>query len=164
MATAEQTKQQQQPTLQPEEYSEADYDTDDYEYSDDDEFAPQTQKVSQKTQPRKQQQQQRRTQKDDYVDDDDDDYTSDELYSDEYSDDDDYDDANGTQDNAVQPYQSGRPSITNNHISGGNIDTAEGKGKSIDDEEGMKLKLDLNLEIEVELKAQIHGDITLALL
>ncbi|KAL4975973.1 hypothetical protein BDW66DRAFT_151504 [Aspergillus desertorum] len=29
---------------------------------------------------------------------------------------------------------------------------------------GLKMKLDLNLDVEVELKAQIHGDLTLALL
>ncbi|KKY28883.1 hypothetical protein UCRPC4_g00307 [Phaeomoniella chlamydospora] len=38
------------------------------------------------------------------------------------------------------------------------------KGKSLDEEEGLKLKLELNIDVEVELKAKLYGDLTLALL
>ncbi|KAL3457042.1 hypothetical protein BJX64DRAFT_293552 [Aspergillus heterothallicus] len=40
----------------------------------------------------------------------------------------------------------------------------QAKDKGKDEDTGLKLRLDLNLDIEVELKAQIHGDLTLALL
>lgn len=63
----------------------------------------------------------------------------------------------------MQQYQPDRQS-SQNIISGGSMETVPQNEKSINDEEGMKLRLDLNLDIEVELKAQIHGDITLALL
>lgn len=187
MATAEKTRQQ--PTFQQEpESSEDNYMTDDYEFSGDDEYdhknesepqpepepEPEPQQMRQRQtqpQPQQQQQQQKRTkQNNDYVDDNlngEDDYFSDEPYSDKYDDDEYYDDEdegnNMQSEKAMQPYQPDRQS-SQNIISGGSLETVPQNEKSINDEQGMKLWLDLNLDIEVELKAQIHGDITLALL
>lgn len=155
MATAEKQKQEQ-PAIPPDEYSDGDYDTDDYSLSEDEQDqAPQRPNQQQS---RRRQQQQRRRQEDEY--DDESDFFSDE-YDSEY-DDDDFD--NAGQGNAMQPYQRGTQSLTNNIISNGAMTDAPGQGKGDEEQEGLKLKLELNLDIEVELKAHIHGDLTLSLL
>lgn len=177
MATAGNTRQQSTFQQEPES-SENDYMTDDYEFSGDDEYdhenesepepKPEPQRMRQRqSQSQPQPQQQQRNQNNDYVDGDlasEDDYYSDDSYSDEYDDDDDEDENDNMQGKkAMQQYQPDRQS-SQNIISGGSMETVPQNEKSINDEEGMKLRLDLNLDIEVELKAQIHGDITLALL
>ncbi|KAE8353161.1 hypothetical protein BDV28DRAFT_133737 [Aspergillus coremiiformis] len=155
MATAEKKEEQQHPVIQPDEYSDADYNTDDYSLSED-EQDQKPQRPNQQ-QSRRRKQQQRRRQDDDF--DDESDYLSDEYDSEEY---DDFDDAH--QGNAVQPYQRGTQSLTQNTISNGAMTDAAGQGKSEEEQDGLKLKLELNLDIEVELKAHIHGDLTLSLL